>query len=162
MMKSLQYLIIALLALAVFSCTDGEIDEEQPQIDISYIEAFPANCDTLYFGESFTFKSRFTDNVELGSFSIEIHHNFDHHSHSTEVSDCGLSPEQTAINPFRHIEEFEISPGESEYIAEINMNLPKGNNSGNFDEGNYHFVIRLSDREGWSDMRGVGVRIKQR
>ncbi len=158
----MKYLVPAFWLAFIFSCTSIDIDDEKPYIDLNYTQAFPINCDTLYFGESFIFKARFTDNVELGSYSIEIHHNFDHHSHSTEVSECHLSDPKPAINPFLYIEEFEIPPEQSEYLPEITIELPEGNENGAFDEGDYHFLIRLSDREGWSDMRGVGVKVVYR
>lgn len=78
--------IIIMAGIILFnSCKKDDIDKEKPVIDLTIQDAFPVNCDTLYFVASFTMKVRFTDNVELGSFSIEIHQNFDHHSHSMEV-----------------------------------------------------------------------------
>jgi len=78
---------------------ENDIDKEKPVIDLSGPDAFPQNCDTIYFGESFNFNVLFSDNVELGSFSIDIHHNFDHHSHSTEVTECQLDSKKDSVNP---------------------------------------------------------------
>ena len=94
-MKTLKALLIPLLLLTIFvACSDddSEVDKEKPTIDLSIDGAFPVNCETIYFGEEFELKMRFTDNVELGSYGIDIHNNFDHHSHSTEVTECELDP----------------------------------------------------------------------
>lgn len=88
-MKTKKIITIILIFAGIISfnaCTKDDIDKEKPVIDLTIQDAFPVNCDTLYFGESFTMRMRFTDNAELGSYSIDIHNNFDHHSHSTEVT----------------------------------------------------------------------------
>ena len=55
-------------------------------------------------------KVRFTDNAELGSYSINIHNNFDHHSHSTEVEECNMDPVKEPVNPYVFIQDYDI-PG---------------------------------------------------
>jgi hypothetical protein len=112
-MKILSISIIFMyIPLLFISCEkDEEADTVKPGIDLSIQDAFPVNCDTLYFGESFELKMLFSDNAELGSYSIEIHHNFDHHSHSTEVTECSLDPIKDPINPFTFIEDYNIPAG---------------------------------------------------
>jgi hypothetical protein len=46
--------VVATVAFA--SCSSEEIDDEKPEIDLSISGAFPHNCDTLWLGETFTFK----------------------------------------------------------------------------------------------------------
>lgn len=141
------------------SCTNEEIDNVKPVIDLSSQDAFPVNCDTLYFGESFELKILLTDNVELGSYSIDIHNNFDHHSHSTEVSECELDPVKDPVNPFTFIEDYDIPEGLMEFETENLISIPAGNNDGLYDEGDYHFFISLTDKEGWSTQRGLSIKI---
>lgn len=141
---------------------DNEIDTEKPIIDLSIRDAFPLNCDTLYFGESFKFKVLFTDNVELGSYSLDIHHNFDHHSHSTEVSDCQLDLKKNPLNPFVLIQDFEIPNGLKNYETSQIISIPSGNGNSLYDEGDYHFFIRLTDKEGWSDQKGLSIKMVHR
>lgn len=151
---------VFVFSLFILSCeTKDEVDTEKPLIDIAFEDAFPVNCDTLYFGESFGLKLRFTDNIELGSFSIDIHNNFDHHSHSTEVSECSLNPVKSPVNPFLYIEDFDIPPGLSEYKTEVSLFIPSGNEDGDFDTGDYHFFISLTDHEGWSAQKGLSIKI---
>lgn len=163
-MRTKGYLISSLLMVSLFiSCEeDNNIDVEKPAIDISLADAFPKSCDTLYFGESFDFKALFTDNVELGSFSIGIHHNFDHHSHSTEVTDCTVDPIKDPINPITYIEDFYIPEGLMEYETDLTISIPYGNNNGTFDEGDYHFFISLTDNEGWSTPKGLSIKMLHR
>lgn len=166
-MKIIKFLpVIILLFTFIDSCKkEEEIDKEKPSIDLTIQDAFPLNCDTLYFGESFTLKVKFTDNAELGSikaFSIDIHNNFDHHSHSTEVTECDLAPIKSPVNPFTSINDYDIPKGLKEYETNILITIPSGNEDGQYDEGDYHFFISLTDKEGWSAQKGLSIKILHR
>ena len=163
-MKSYKFVILPfLLLILVISCEkNGEIDKQKPEIDLSNAGAFPMNCDTLYFGETFIFKVLFTDNVELGSFSIDIHNNFDHHSHSTEVSECYPDPQKKPVNPIVFIQDYSIPEGLKEYETNMSDIVPSANAKGSFDEGDYHFLISLTDKEGWSAQKGLSIKMRHR
>lgn len=156
------FYLIPLVAFFISCESDNEVDKEQPQIDISTLDAFPVNCDTLYFNETFILKVRFTDNVELGSFSIDIHNNFDHHSHSTEVAECNLNPVKEPVNPYVVIQDYDIPGGLSDYTTNLSIKLPSQNSNGKFDEGDYHFFISLTDKEGWSAQMGLSIKMVYR
>jgi hypothetical protein len=163
-MRVPEYIISFLLvSFLLLSCDkDKDIDTEKPLIDLSLPDAFPRNCDTLYFGESFDFRVIFTDNAGLGSYSIGIHHNFDHHSHSTEVTECNPGPKKPPVNPFSFIADYDIPAGLTEYQTNLSVTVPSGNGAGLFDEGDYHFFISLTDREGWSAQKGLSIRMLHR
>jgi uncharacterized protein DUF4625 len=162
-MKTFRLIFISVSLFLFFnSCDKEEIDDKKPEIDLNIQGAFPVNCDTLYFGETFTFKSLFTDNVELGSYSIDIHHNFDHHSHSTEVTECVLGPKKDPINPLTFIQDYQIPQGLKNYETNLEINILSGNNISEFDEGDYHFFISLTDKEGWSAQKGLSIKILRR
>ncbi len=162
-MKTYKLIIMVFLVISFHSCENNEVvDKEKPLINLSIQDAFPVNCDTIYFGESFNFKALFTDNVELGSYSIDIHNNFDHHSHSTEVTECNLDPIKAPVNPFSFIEDYNIPDGLSEYQTDMSITIPSGNENGNFDEGDYHFFISLTDEEGWSAQKGLSIKMLHR
>ncbi len=146
-----------MLIFLLSTCNRDEVDNQRPEIDMSWDGAFPKNCDTLYIGETFNFGAVFTDNTALGSYSIDIHHNFDHHSHSTDVEDCRLLPVKEAVNPFLFIREYEIPVGIKVYRADVEIFIPEG-----VDEGDYHLFISLTDREGWRAEKGVSVKILHR
>lgn len=158
--------IIAVIMSFIFafnSCEkDEDIDNQKPEIDLSIQDAFPVSCDTLYFGETFILKVKFTDNVQLGSYSIDIHNNFDHHSHSTEVTECNLDPIKIAVNPFTFIEDYAIDKGLKAYETNLSITIPTGNATGLFDDGDYHFFISLTDKEGWSAQKGLSIKIVHR
>jgi hypothetical protein len=146
--------------LLATACNDeNDIDTEKPEIDNSFTGSFPANCDTLYFGETFELKLKFSDNFELGSYNISIHDNFDHHSHSTEITECWLDPKKEPVNPFTFIQDFSIPDGTKEFETDEIVEIPDGNESGLYDEGDYHFFISLTDKEGWSDQKGLSIKI---
>ncbi len=151
------------IALSIFySCEKIEVDDVKPIIDLSVSGAFPLNCDTLYLGEPFVFIAQLSDNVELGSYSIEIHHNFDHHAHTTEISSCSFSSVKKPVNPFHYITDFEIPANISKYVTADTLLIPSANASGNIDEGDYHFYISLVDREGWTTKKGLSVKVLKR
>lgn len=155
--------LLAFFILLVTACSDeNEVDTEKPIIDINFANAFPTNCDTIYFGEAFELKLRFADNVELGSYSIDVHNNFDHHSHSTEVSECILNPVKEPINPFVFIDDYSIPEGLKEYQTNVSVSVPADNGNGMFDEGDYHFFISLTDKEGWSAQMGLSIKMVHR
>lgn len=154
--------LLALTAIMLTACNKEETDQEKPVINLTTENAFPQNCDTLWLGETFTFRAVFTDNQELGSFSIEIHEDFDHHEHSTETEICEPMPEKEPVNPFEYLQDFAIPEGISHYEAEVEITIPESNGEGMLDEGDYHFFISLTDREGWSDQKGFSVKIMSR
>lgn len=118
-------------------------------------DAFPKNCDTIYRGETFVFRAAFSDNQELGAFSIDIHHNFDNHIHTTELEQCEFDPPKTPTDSvFVFIETYEIPSGLKNYRPEIPITVPA-----HVDKGDYHFFIRLTDKEGWQTVMGLGIKI---
>ena len=149
---------ILLLLLSLWSCSKTEIDDEPPVILMNELHHFPKSCDTVYVGETFTFRATFTDNKELGAYSIDIHHNFDHHSHSTEQEECEMDPPKTPTeNVFLFIQSYTIPDGMKSYEAEVDIEIPEG-----VDTGDYHFFLALTDKEGWQTIRGVGVKVLER
>ena len=161
--QKLSFLVFLLLMIAFGACNDdNEVDQEKPLIDIGFTDAFPKNCDTIYFGETFALKLKFSDNFELGSYNISIHHNFDHHSHSTEVTECSLNPKKEPVNPLTFIQDFSIPDGTKEFETSEIVEIPDGNENGLFDDGDYHFFISLTDKEGWSAQKGLSVKMLHR
>ncbi len=144
------------LATVLSGCqiNSDEKDMDPPQIHTDFEEAFPVQCSVVERGEEFVFKARLTDNMELGSFSLDIHHNFDHHTHSTEVNDCEMDPVKTPENPFLLIESYSIPEGMSDYEAMVEISVPQ-----DVDPGDYHLMIKVTDREGWQAIKGISIQI---
>lgn len=147
--------VIVLATIFALSCSkDEDTDTEKPAIDMEVAGAFPRPCDTIYIGEAFVFKAQFSDNVELGSFNLELHHNFDHHTHGSHVETCPIDVEKEPVNPFYYNESFDIPTGRTEFDAQIQVDIPGG-----VDPGDYHFMVKLTDQEGWQSWKSVSVKL---
>jgi hypothetical protein len=154
----IRYLSIFFAACLLFlfsKCAkEDDIDTEYPVIDLSSPGSYPQNCDTVYRGNTFTAKAFFTDNEELGAYSIDIHENFDHHTHSADIEACVLDPIKDPVDPFQFIESFDIPAGLQEYSMEQDIYVPQ-----DADTGDYHFMIRLTDRAGWQSLYGLSIKV---
>ncbi len=163
MNKTILFAIFTFATFLLLSCEKSKnIDTEKPKISIDFPGAFPVNCDTLYFGEPFTMRLKFSDNVELGSYSVDIHNNFDHHSHSTEVNACNQDEDKIPVNPYVIIQDFDIPEGQTEFTTNITFEVDGQNGEGKFDEGDYHFFVSLTDKEGWSAQMGLSIKMVYR
>ncbi|MBZ4192473.1 DUF4625 domain-containing protein [Niabella beijingensis] len=151
-------LAVALCGSLITGCSkdnDTKTDTEYPVIDVTTSDAFPKQCSELRRGTAFSAKIIVSDNAELGSVSIDIHHNFDHHTHSTELDDCGLDALKTPVNPFTLIKSFPIPAGNKNHMVSEEIQVPA-----TIDPGDYHFMIRATDREGWQTIKGLSIKIK--
>lgn len=160
-MKALRILSYLLLVTLIVSCSN-DIDDEKPTLDLSGPNAFPVNCDTIYFDEVFHFSALLSDNVELGSYSISVHNNFDHHSHTTEISECEMDSIKVPVNPFSYIQDFSIPAGSDSYQTNDAITFASANDAGAYEAGDYHFWISVTDAQGWSAQKGLSVKIMHR
>ncbi|MVN91113.1 DUF4625 domain-containing protein [Mucilaginibacter aquatilis] len=159
-MKQFLKLSMCLLAIIILAggCSKNNEetkDTEYPVIDLSVADAFPQQCGTVKRGQTFTFRARVTDNAELGSVSVDIHHNFDHHSHSTEVQTCQMGAVKTPVNPLLLIKSISIPTGLKTYNVVQSIDVPA-----NADAGDYHFLIRLVDKAGWQTIKGISIKVE--
>jgi hypothetical protein len=164
-------LLMALTVITLFvSCNKTDRDETQPVITNMGITANPVNCQVYHPGDTIPFCYQFEDDVELGSFNIEIHSNSDHHSHSTESDDHGHEGGECAHEhdheehehehaagqqPWVFNQDYEIPIGLRSYLARVNIPIPK-----DIAEGDYHFMIRLTDQAGWQQLKAVAIIIE--
>jgi hypothetical protein len=157
-MKAIHKLILFSFVIIIFAMgckkDQQQIDTEPPVIDIS-TNSFPVQCSILTRGEKVVFKAKFSDNAALGSYSIDIHQNFDHHTHSTEVANCTLDPIKAPVKPFLFINTFQLPEGKTVYEANTEITIPS-----DIDPGDYHFLIKLTDKEGWQTIKGISIKIK--
>ncbi|HBC22214.1 MAG TPA: hypothetical protein DC009_09180 [Porphyromonadaceae bacterium] len=143
---------------SAFSCssdddTPKDEDKEKPEIVDGKVPN-PIDCQQYRRGETIPFRYTFTDNVELGSFNIEIHNNFDHHTHSTEAGDCELDPIKDPVTPWIYNKDFEIPASSKRFEAKQDFKIPE-----NIDCGDYHFMIRVTDAAGWQQIKSVSIKI---
>lgn len=152
-----KHILILFTGFLAFACGEEQkpdIDTEYPEIIVAE-ESFPRQCSVLKRGSTVAFKALFKDNKELGGFSLDIHHNFDHHTHSTELGNCDTDPVKAADNPMLFIQTYSIPSGLTVYEGTAEVQIPT-----DVDPGDYHFMIRLTDREGWQTVQGLSIKIQ--
>ncbi|RRD02815.1 DUF4625 domain-containing protein [Prevotella sp. OH937_COT-195] len=158
-MKRLLSGILAAMAIIVLAAcgSDDELpvkDMEKPTISNDN-DSYPQNCQVFNRGEVVPFRCTFKDNIELGSFNVEIHNNFDHHSHSTSAGDCETDPKKTPLKPWVYNSSEKIPAGRQLYKVIIDIPIPT-----DIDPGDYHFMVRLTDKTGWQELKAVSIKIK--
>ena len=166
-MKKYIFLSLMALTLSFIACSEDNDpkDMTQPVITDTGITCNPINCQVYHRGETIPFRYVFEDDTELGAFNIEIHDNFDHHTHSTEADDHGHEGSECednddheehheAVTPWVYSKDFSIPAGLKSYTAKIDIPIPA-----DIDEGDYHFMIRLTDHAGWQQIKGIAIKI---
>jgi hypothetical protein len=153
-MKNL--IIISLLALLISAC----IEEKDTELEKPVVELLsPVPCDTLYFGETFHYTVKITDNTGLGNISMDLHNNFGHHNHGSHAS-CSMDAAKDAVNPYANSWIFTLPESEKEYVIDTLLTLPeKKNDTTFFDFGDYHFHIYVTDNDGYQSFTSLDTKI---
>lgn len=156
-MKRLQLLACSMLVLLFFACSSDDSstkDEEKPTISIAYANGFPQGCEELKRGETYTFRAMVTDNEALATYSIDLHHNFDHHTHDDQIGDCDLLPIKSPDNPWIFMENYSVEGSLKEYEIAIELTIPQ-----DIDTGDYHCAYSITDETGWQSRTSIDVKI---
>lgn len=154
-MRKFFYLFAAVALFAACSNDDPDVvkDVTKPVISDGAMPS-PVNCEVYKKGQTIPMRYFFSDDKELGGYIIEIHNNFDHHSHSTSAGDCKLDAMKAPVKPFVYNKAFVIPKGTKTYDAKADIQIPK-----DIDAGDYHFMIRLTDRSGWQQLKAISIKI---
>ena len=158
-MKKIYLSLILLCALSACSSSDDDVTKDMtaPEISSEGSVAGPIDGQVFKRGDVIPFNYLFTDDTELGAYNIEIHNNFDHHTHSTTSTDCALDAEKKATaKAWVYNKDFTIPAGMRSYTARHDIAIPA-----DIDPGDYHFMIRLTDRSGWQKLHAVAVKITE-
>ena len=151
------YIYIFFTLLFLTSCSsDDNIDKdlEKPTITINYNEGFPQACAQLVKGQTYNFRAKVTDNLALASYSLDIHHNFDHHTHDDQEEPCDLGLKKQAINPFIFMQNYPIEDGLATYEINISLKIPE-----DIDTGDYHTAYSVTDQTGWQSRTSMDIKI---
>lgn len=143
-----------MLFTACTSDSDTDKDEEKPVITVQYTDGFPQACATLQRGETYSFRARVTDNDALAAYSLNIHHNFDHHTHDDQEEQCTLEDVKEATNPFMYMENFSIENAPQSYEVVQEITIPN-----DIDTGDYHCAFSVTDQTGWQSRTSIGIKI---
>lgn len=132
-----KYYILSVFAIAftfVFtSCSkDDDADTTAPVIELDE----PEDGDELKIGADVHFECDFKDDVMLSSYLIEIHSNFDGHSHKT-------STRAAEGEPFFFKKSYDISGLRNTHVHHHDVVIPE-----NTQEGRYHLVVYCTDAAG--------------
>ncbi|BDW92708.1 DUF4625 domain-containing protein [Muricauda ruestringensis] len=152
-----KHIFIATSIIFLSSCSssdDSTIDEEKPAISINFSGGFPQACEVLQRGQTYTFKAQATDNVSLASYSLDIHHNFDHHTHDDQGAQCDLEAVKSAENPLIYMQNFTIAEGGTSHEINISITIPE-----DIDTGDYHCAYSVTDATGWQGRTSVDIKI---
>ena len=154
-MKKILFSLAAVAALlGMVSCSTESV--EVPVITDLGITANPVDCQVYSRGDSIYFHYRITGHEELGSYNLEIHNNFDHHTHGTQGQTCALdAKKEPQKNAFYYNQDFVIPRGNKDYDAHQSIYIPA-----NAQPGDYHFVIRATNSQGGQGIRAMAIKIK--
>lgn len=153
----MRYYLLSLVILLLASCSsddDTDKDEQKPTITINYDDGFPKACTELVKGQTYVFRAKVTDNKALASYSLDIHNNFDHHTHDDQGAVCDLDPEKQAINPLIFMENFPIENSPTSYEIKIDITIPN-----DIDTGDYHCQYSVIDETGWHSKTSIDIKI---
>ena len=166
---SLLTALITVFTLSFTACSNDDDDKDMtpPVISAEGITANPINCQEYHRGDVIPFHYVMTDDQELGNYNIEIHNNFDHHSHSTvaddhdhdhEMGECDDDDEHehdhSEGKAWVYNQDYPIPAGLRQYDARVDIPIPA-----DIASGDYHFMVRLTDRAGWQQIHAVAVKI---
>ncbi len=144
-----------LLIFTLILCSCGDEIEPKPVITDTGITCNPIDCQVYHRGDVIPVRYVFQDGTELGAFNIEVHNNFDHHTHSTSSVECEMDAKKKASNPWVFNQDYTIPAGMKSYTTTINITIPT-----DIEEGDYHFMIRLTNKAGWQEIKGIAIKIK--
>lgn len=131
-----KFFILSILSAGLmFSFTacdkDDDADTTRPVIELDE----PEDGDELLIGAAVHFECDFSDDVMLGSYMIEIHNNFDGHSHQSNKS--------ASLEPFFFKKSYELTNLRNAHVHHHDVVIPE-----NAAPGNYHLVVYCTDAAG--------------
>lgn len=156
-MKTIKVMMaFALAAVLTASCSGNEDEITKPVISDKNIVANPVDCQEYARGTVIPVQFAFHDDVELGSYNIEIHNNFNHHTHGTSATDCTLDDTKMPVKAWVFNQDYPIPAGRQDFVIRQDIKIPA-----DIDPGDYHFMIRLTNKAGWQELKGISIKITE-
>jgi hypothetical protein len=113
-----------------FACDKDSEDVSKPVINL--IE--PEDGDSLKIGAAVHFEMELSDDTELSSYKVDIHTNFDGHTHTKTV---------TETVDFTFSKSWDVSGKKNALVHHHEIVIPE-----NATEGNYHLMVYCTDKAG--------------
>jgi hypothetical protein len=60
------------------------------------------------------------------------------------------------VKPWVFNKDYQIPAVQKNYTARFDIQIPA-----DIDEGDYHFMVRLTDRAGWQELKGIAIKIEK-
>ncbi len=143
-MKKISLWIPLIALLALISCKKEEkeeFDKQKPSITM----VKPSNGQMVKGNENLQIELKFTDNMNLSQYKLEIHPNFDGHSHGKTESEMVTPWEWDTI----------VNISGKEHTAKFSIQVPK-----DVKAGNYHFTAMCTDEAGYeAPLKYVEIKI---
>lgn len=147
-MNKIKILAMVILAITFFtSCEDEEVDTTKPTITVTG----PEEEEVLYTGSDVHFEVDFADDMELKSYKVDIHSNFDGHDHKAPTSDSVAWSFQKSWN-------FDAGQKNS-HVHHHEIVIPTEIDGVKLATGDYHFMIYCTDAAGNESYVAVPVEI---
>lgn len=137
MKKFYIYSVISLIVCAfVASCSKDkeEVDTTKPVIELNE----PEDGDELQIGANIHFECDFSDDVKLGSYMVEIHNNFDGHSHKAAATRASEGEQPLYLK-----KSFDLSGMRNAHVHHHDIFIPE-----NTKPGTYHLMVYCTDAAG--------------
>lgn len=137
----LKYIFLSLLAIVTFSaCSDDDnIDTTKPEIEI----VTPDDDEHFHPGDTFELRAILTDNEELASWKVDIHHNSDGHTHSQVIRLKHGGEHSHEEEEWHFHKEGSIESGTKQYVLILEIEIPH-----DAEHGDYHLGIYVTDKAG--------------
>lgn len=129
------FCLLALFALVSVSCKDSDSDTTKPVIALHE----PEDGEEIKIGADMHLEMDLSDDVMLKSYMIEIHNNFDHHSHG---STRAAAPSSETVN-FTFNKSYDLSGKKTAHIHHHDVVIPA-----NATPGEYHLMVYCTDASG--------------
>mgnify|MGYP000853113412 CR=1 FL=1 len=129
------FISLSLILVLIGGCSKDE-DNTKPIIQV----AEPEEGDTLLPGTTLHFEADFSDDTELKSYKIDIHGNFDNHTHKSVTAD-------STVWSYQNSWAFESGMKQS-HVHQHDITIPLIIDGLPIRQGNYHFMIYLTDKAG--------------
>ena len=73
------------------------------------------------------------------------------------AEECELEPKKEAVKPWVYNQDFTIPANQTKYSVNNTIQVPS-----DIDTGNYHFMIRLTDKAGWQQLKSISIKVEDK
>ncbi len=150
-MKNIKYFVAIALLMSVFvitSCEKDDTDTQKPVITL----AAPEENEVLNIGSEIHFEVDFSDDVELKSYKVDIHSNFDGHDHKSASTGDSIA--------FSVQKSWNFDAGlKNTHVHHHEITIPHEIDGKEISQGNYHFMVYCTDAAGNESWVAVPVKI---